>query len=90
MLEENILSLTDGMAETVLRMRSMKSYCTLFSTASLLHLYSSGCQVILVYFYLSEQYDKTTLGQLVLVAVLVPVMMPRVLRLCRQFLYFGA
>lgn len=48
LLENVILSLTDGMAETILRMKSMKRYWTLISAASQLYLCCSGCQVILV------------------------------------------
>lgn len=91
LLEKNILSLTDGMAETVLRMKSMKNYWTLIfnciSTTSIhqwLPSYSGG----FLSFWAIWQ-DNTGI-QLVLVAVLVPAIMPSVLRLCRQLLYFGA
>lgn len=89
-MEENILSLTDGMAETVLRMKSMNSYWTLIfnciSTTSRKQWLPSHSDIFLSF---QAIWQDNAGIQLVLVTVLVPAMMPSVLSLCRELLYIS-
>lgn len=77
LLEKNILPLTDGTAETVLRMKSMKSYWTLIfnciSTTSIQQWLPSYSGVFSSFWAIWQ--DNAGI-QLVLVAVLVPAMTP--------------
>lgn len=66
-LEKNILSLTDGMAETVLRMKSMKNYWTLIfnciSTTSIQQWLPSYSDVFLIFLSnLTRHWDPAGFG----------------------------